>query len=160
MDARGWAWIVWDRFDGEDFDVVGRRHEGDAWGPTFELAAGPAFQARAQIALDSEDRAWVAWEEAAVNWGAEYRSVKELWNNATASHGPLHRSTRVRLGTWTMEGELPPGCGLTMDESSVSRSRRWNNMASRSPSPSPSPAPIRRFLPKWLLPQGLVDQRK
>ena len=104
----GWARVVWDSFDGQSFNVLGRRHEGDAWGPTFALADTPAFEARARVVCDSSGRTYVAWEEGAENWGKPYRSVPQLWNNATDAEGPLHRVRRLRLGEWTTGGALVP----------------------------------------------------
>ena len=99
----GWAWIVWDSFDGVSFNVCGRRHEGDYWSKVEELVASPAFEGRASIASDSKGRVYVAWEEGAENWGREYRSVSTQWNNVTDANGPLHRLRRVWLGEWAVD---------------------------------------------------------
>ncbi|MEM7306336.1 MAG: DUF3604 domain-containing protein [Planctomycetota bacterium] len=108
VDAGGVAHIVWDSFDGHSFNVVGRRHELDYWAPVYELAATPAFEGRAKIACGPDRRVYVLWEEGGENWGGEYRSVIELWNNVTDARGPVHRLRRLRLGEWRADGALIP----------------------------------------------------
>ncbi len=102
----GWVYIVWDSFDGESFNVLGRRHEGDYWSRLVELAGGAAFQGRAKVACDSRNAVWVQWEEGGENWGGEYRSRNEVWNNFTDRRGPLHRLRRLRMGRWLTDGSF------------------------------------------------------
>lgn len=105
------AWRLWDEYDeaGGSYDVLAsRRGEGGSRGPTVVLAGGPRHQVR-PVAVEARDGVlWVAWEEGPENWGHTYRSVDQLWNNATDEHGPLHSWSEVRLARLDPDGTLRP----------------------------------------------------
>ena len=101
--------VAWDGHGGGSFDVFARWRTGSdegEWGPVHAVARGPAFQGRPQLAADSGGRTWLLWEEGAEGWGAPYRSVEGLWNNATDASGPVHRLRRLRLGVLGRDGAL------------------------------------------------------
>ena len=103
--------VVWDGYNGNDFDVYIRTRGPHAWGGVKRLAASAAFEARADITVDGRGRAWVAWEEGALNWGKPYRGINTLAMGD--QHGPLHRFRLLRIAVqsgerfWRLRDQIP-----------------------------------------------------
>ncbi|QDU95989.1 DUF3604 domain-containing protein [Lignipirellula cremea] len=104
IDSQGKLSVVWDGFDGESYNVYLRSFADDAWGPTLAVAAGPTFEGRAVIAIDRQDRRWVAWEEGGDNWGRPYRGILTPLINDQL--GPLHRYRRLHVAIVSESGRL------------------------------------------------------
>ena len=68
----GAVWIAWDTYDKGDYDVYVRRASGGRLDAPIAVAASARFEARASVAIDSRGRPWVAFEDAAENWGKDY----------------------------------------------------------------------------------------
>jgi hypothetical protein len=71
VGPNGTAQIVWDRYT-DDYDVYAR-----AFSPADGLAAErvvahmPLFEAHASVAVDQQNRTWVAYEVSGANWGKD-----------------------------------------------------------------------------------------
>ncbi len=101
----GSAYLVWDSYDGDNYDVFFRSLEGDRLGRLEQITTSPRFQAHATVAVDGSGQAWVAWDESGVNWGKDQGF---LINPSLAS--PLHQERSIRVarhqgGAWQ---ELSP----------------------------------------------------
>ena len=71
-DSSGRAWIGWDSYRENGFDLLVRSVTAASEGATSEVSATPFAEMRADVAVDSADRVWVSWEEGSVNWGKDY----------------------------------------------------------------------------------------
>ena len=100
--------VLWDSYDGESFNVLGRACIDGQWKPVFTVAGGPAFQARPDVVCDARGRVWVLWEEGALNWGKAFRSKGPTWNNVTDVYGPLHRFRKLRVAVLQPRGKVRP----------------------------------------------------
>jgi hypothetical protein len=67
----GTAWIAWDRYD-HSYDVYARSYSPQSGlGAERTIAATERFEAYASIAMDRQDRPWIAYETGGVNWGKD-----------------------------------------------------------------------------------------
>lgn len=67
----GTAWIAWDRYN-KSYDVYARSYSPQSgFGPERAIAASERFEAYASIAIDPQDRPWIAYETSGVNWGKD-----------------------------------------------------------------------------------------
>ena len=61
VDSKGNAHVFWDTYDRGDYDVVGRVvRNGDR--ALLTVADGDFFEARLSVAVDPQDRVWLAYE--------------------------------------------------------------------------------------------------
>lgn len=118
MQPDGTLLVVWDGYNGIDYDVYFRACRAGTWKPTATIAGSTAFEGRAEIVVDPTGRAWIAWEEGGENWGGVYRGISTTL--ITDEVGSLHRFRRIRLAVLTPAGKL----GL-LPESLPMPSRRW-----------------------------------
>ena len=84
-----------------------RSWEVGSLGPIVPVAETPRFEAHASVVVDRQDRVWVAWDEAAVNWAKDTgptddpgwlergQEVFDTWINEPASPGARIYSTRT-----------------------------------------------------------------
>ncbi|MCX6633806.1 MAG: DUF3604 domain-containing protein, partial [Acidobacteria bacterium] len=103
-DHSGSAWIAWDsyRVSGAGpatYDLMLRSYSQGKPGPVETVSATPYAEMRADVAVDAQDRVWVAWEEGGLNWGKD-----------TGYENPKHRIF-LRPGGSRIYG--PPGAAKT-----------------------------------------------
>ena len=103
VDRRGTVHVVWDHCDGRSFNVLLRSRDASGhWQQTVPIAATPAFEGRAEVAVDHQHRVWVVWESGADNWGRPFRGINTL--SLTDSHGPLHRFRQLHVAVVNGDG--------------------------------------------------------
>ncbi|MDE0103953.1 MAG: hypothetical protein OXN89_16390 [Bryobacterales bacterium] len=78
VDASGGAWVGWDAYRSNGFDLMLRRVNQDGAGPTMDVSATPFAEMRADVAVDRSGRVWVAWEEGPANWGKDFGYANPL----------------------------------------------------------------------------------
>ncbi len=72
LDSRGVAWVAYDSYRGGNYDVFLAGMAGGARAvEEMGVAVSPLFEARASVAVDPDDRVWVAWESGGANWGKD-----------------------------------------------------------------------------------------
>lgn len=71
-DSRGRVFISWDTYDKGNYDVLLRISEDGELGNSIEVADSLRFEARATLAVDKQDRVWIAYQEAGTNWGKDF----------------------------------------------------------------------------------------
>ena len=71
-DSTGSAWIAWDSYQDNGYDLMIRSVSSTSEGSVGEVSATPFAEMRADVAVDEEDRVWVSWEEGSVNWGKDF----------------------------------------------------------------------------------------
>ncbi len=85
VDAAGRAWVAWDAYGADGYDVFARR---DDQSQPITIAASPLAEMRARIAVDGGGKPWFAWEEGPANWGKD-----------TGYENPRHRIRLKRNGS-------------------------------------------------------------
>jgi hypothetical protein len=94
----GEVFVVWDEFRSGNYDVMLSRHQGGKWIAPQAVADSPAFEGRAQVACDAAGRAWILWEEDAINWGRPYQGkLKTDSLPISDACGPLHRFRQLHI---------------------------------------------------------------
>ena len=68
VDSAGRAWVAWDSYGADGYDVFARRADQSS---PITVAATPLAEMRARIAIDGSGDPWLAWEEGTVNWGKD-----------------------------------------------------------------------------------------
>jgi hypothetical protein len=95
VDSKGRLHIAYDTYENGNYDVrlasltpdhIGIEHH---W-----IAKTPRFEARPSIAIDKQDRVWVAYEEAAPNWAKDYGT---RWEGPSGVPFYLERHIAVRV---------------------------------------------------------------
>ena len=72
MEAGGRAWVAWDAYRGDNgYDLLLKSLDGNRAGETVAVSAAPYAEMSADVAVDGQGRVWIAWEEAAANWGKD-----------------------------------------------------------------------------------------
>ena len=67
----GTAWVAWDRYN-KSYDVYARSYSPQAGlGTERAIATSERFEAYASVAVDQQDRPWIAYETGGVNWGKD-----------------------------------------------------------------------------------------
>ncbi|MXY69255.1 MAG: hypothetical protein F4Y47_11980 [Acidobacteriia bacterium] len=72
LDSQGTVWVAYDSYRNGNYDVylVGLR-DGRTAVAEMAVAETPLFEARPSVAVDLDDRVWVAWESGGANWGKD-----------------------------------------------------------------------------------------
>ncbi len=99
-DSQGNLYVVWDSYRTGNYDIFMRRiaHDG-ALGPVLPVTHSPRFQADASVAVDKQDRVWVAWDESGSNWGKDW-SHEDQWRS-TVLYADRHiRVAVLEDGAW------------------------------------------------------------
>lgn len=91
-DSQGNLYVAWDSYRAGNYDIFLRRIGADgAMGPVQQVTKSPRFQAHASLAVDGNDRVWLAWDESGANWGKDY------WRDNTWTGTTLYADRRPRV---------------------------------------------------------------
>jgi hypothetical protein len=72
-DSKGDLFVAWDSYQNGNYDIFFREIQaGAAPGPVEQVTTSPRFQAHPSIAVDAQQRPWLAWDESGVNWGKDW----------------------------------------------------------------------------------------
>ncbi|HIE52538.1 MAG TPA: hypothetical protein EYP85_12335 [Armatimonadetes bacterium] len=72
FDSQGQVYVAWDTYDRGNYDVLLWTRRPDGQTRVLPVANTPLFEARPSLAVDRQDRLWIAYEEAAANWGKDF----------------------------------------------------------------------------------------
>lgn len=61
--------VVWDGYASGHYDVYLRRRKANKWEEVVVVAGSERFEAHPTVAIDNNNRIWVAWDESDINWG-------------------------------------------------------------------------------------------
>jgi hypothetical protein len=106
INYKGEVCIVWDTYNGESFDVIGRWRSDKKWGEITGIATGPQLQYKSQVFCDRRGNSWVLWEEGGRNWGHRYVGKSKKTNNISDNYGPLHRFRELHVALFNTSGTL------------------------------------------------------
>lgn len=91
----GTAFIAWDSYDKGNYDIHFRSFKRAKLSSTHRVTSSPRFQAHASVAVDHENRPWVAWDESGANWGKDQGFLI-----VTPLAVPLHQQRSIRVAMW------------------------------------------------------------
>ncbi len=73
VDSQGNLYVAWDSYKSGNYDIFFRKISVDGSSGTPEqVTASPKFEAHPSLAIDSQQRPWLAWDESGVNWGKDW----------------------------------------------------------------------------------------
>ena len=72
VDDQGKAYIAWDTYRNGNYDIYMQTYQSGNLGPAVLVAGTPRFEAHPTIAVDGQNRVWVAWDESGPNWGKDH----------------------------------------------------------------------------------------
>ncbi len=112
-DRSGTVWVAWDSYATGSYNILLRPVRGGKPGEWVRATDSPRFHAHPSLAVDEQDRLWLAYDEAEENWGKDNAF---LLGKGGAG---LYQSRRVRVavyagGKWLeplsdLNDTVPPG---------------------------------------------------
>ena len=72
-DSTGALWVAWDSYRDGNYDIYLRKISADGeLGPEIQVTKTDLFQTHPSIAVDKQDRVWLAWHESGAQWGKDW----------------------------------------------------------------------------------------
>jgi hypothetical protein len=111
----GQLFVAWDSYRGGSYDILLREVRGGEAGPIRKAAASPDYEAHVSLAVDNEDRLWLAWDNGGPKWAQHDDSLRRLHRQRSAhlaciKDGRLHLPATPLASILT--GELSAFCEL------------------------------------------------
>jgi hypothetical protein len=95
-DSKGKVYVAFDTYAKGNYDVYVwalDENASNASGEIIPVATSSRFEARPTMAVDGQDRVWIAYEDAEPNWGKDYGT---RWEGKTGAPFYLNRNVAVR----------------------------------------------------------------
>lgn len=70
-DRKGTVWVAWDGYAGGSYNIYLRAVRGGKPAELQQATKSTRFHAHASLAVDAQDRIWLAYDEAPENWGKD-----------------------------------------------------------------------------------------
>jgi hypothetical protein len=100
VDSRGNLYIAWDSYRNGNYDVFFRRIGWDGTLDSVQQVTRSAkFQAQPTVAVDRQDRVWLAWDESGANWGKDWNR-DDQWRSTTLYNDRRPRLAVLENGVW------------------------------------------------------------
>lgn len=100
FDSKGNMYVVWDSYRTGNYDIFLRRISPDgSMGEIQQVTKSPRFQAHPTVAVDKQDRVWVAWNESGANWGKDW-SRDDTWRGTTLYTDRHPKIAVLENGKW------------------------------------------------------------
>jgi hypothetical protein len=113
-NSKGSIYVAWDQYGENGYDIYLRTMAGGLWHDAVAIATTPLFEAYSTVAVDRQDRVWIAWHESGINWGKDWGYPYDIKAKATG----LYNSRSIRVAVWDgaklleparqLEASLPP----------------------------------------------------
>jgi hypothetical protein len=99
-DSRGNLYVAWDSYSAGNYDIFLRKVNADgAMEPVQRVTRSTVFQAHPSVALDGQDRVWLAWDESGMNWGKDW-THEDPWRGTTLYTDRRPRVAVLENGAW------------------------------------------------------------
>ncbi len=98
----GNVFVAWDTYDRGNYDVWMAEVRGGKI-MRYPIAITPRFEARPSIAIDEQNRLWIAYEEDEVSWGKDFAGLGGTHALTVAKFNkgiPLYFNRTVRVRCW------------------------------------------------------------
>ena len=88
-DSKGNLYVAWDSYRTGNYDIFVRRIGADGgMGPVEQVTKSPRFQAHASVAVDGNDRLWLAWQRIRGKLGQGLRPRRSMARNHAVCGSP------------------------------------------------------------------------
>ncbi len=105
IDRSGTAWVAWDSYQTGSYNILLRPVKDGVPGELLRVTDSPRFHAHPSLAVDDQDRLWIAYDEADENWG---KDVGYHFSGGTA----LYQSRTIRFAIRAGDQWLEPRADL------------------------------------------------
>ncbi|MCP5115015.1 MAG: hypothetical protein GY953_29650 [bacterium] len=100
VDSANNLYVAWDSYGEGNYDILLRKIGADgSLGELQQVTRSPRFQAHASLAVDQQDRVWVAWDESGVNWGKDW-GRDDTWRGSVLYSDREIRVAVLEGGVW------------------------------------------------------------
>jgi hypothetical protein len=89
----GSVWVAWDSYATGNYEVYMRRVADGKAQPIIRVTSSTRFHAHPSLAVDAQNRVWIAYDEAPENWG---KDLGFLFSGGTG----LYDSRTIRVATY------------------------------------------------------------
>ncbi|MBI2844679.1 MAG: DUF3604 domain-containing protein [Armatimonadetes bacterium] len=130
-DSKSRVWVAWDSYDTGSYNILLRPVKDGKPGKLIKVTNSSRFHANPTLAVDDDDRLWVAYEESDENWGKDYGLL-------LTGGSPIYCSRSIRFaifsdGKWfeprdDLSKRVPPGVERFMASPHLTldgRGRMW-----------------------------------
>src|SRR5712692_6188462 len=100
-DKSGTVWVAWDSYASGSYNVLLRPVRGGKAGELIRVTDSPRFHAKPSLAVDDQDRLWIAYDESEENW------AKDTGFLLTGGIG-IYQSRHIRLAIYSNGKWLQP----------------------------------------------------
>ncbi len=100
-DTRGTAWVTWDSYEGGSYNIRLRPVREGRAGDLIRVTDTPRYHGLPNIAVDAEDRVWIAYDEAEANWGKDTGFLLR-------GGAGIYQSRTTRIVIWNGSAWLAP----------------------------------------------------
>ncbi len=108
-DSHGNLYVAWDSYRTGNYDIFMRRISANgAMDAIQQVTKSSRFQAHASVAVDGQDRLWLAWDESGSNWGKDF-SRDDTWRGTTLYANRRPRVAVFADGQWSEPVADPMG---------------------------------------------------
>ncbi|MGH9664974.1 MAG: hypothetical protein ACRD9L_11170, partial [Bryobacteraceae bacterium] len=86
---------AWDGYEHGNYDIFCRSFRDGKLGPVQAVTSSPLFQAQVSVAVDAQNRPWLAWNESGVNWAKDQGFLI-----TTPLATPIHQQRWLRVAAF------------------------------------------------------------
>jgi hypothetical protein len=101
VDRSGVVWVAWDGYAAGNYNIYLRSVRNNVPGALVPVTTSTRFHAHASLAVDAQDRLWIAYDEAPENWG---KDVGFLFAGGTG----LYQSRAIKVAVYATGRWLAP----------------------------------------------------
>ncbi len=99
-DSKGNLYVAWDSYRTGNYDIFLRKINSDGtMEATQQVTRSARFQAHPTVAVDKQDRVWLAWDESGDNWGKDWNRDDQL-RATTLYYDRRPRVAVLENGVW------------------------------------------------------------
>jgi len=100
VDSKSNLYVAWDSYRTGNYDIFLRKITADGtMDPIQQVTHSAKFQAHASLAVDRQDRVWLAWDESGDNWGKDWNR-DDQWRATTLYFDRRPRVAVLEGGQW------------------------------------------------------------
>ncbi len=132
IDSKGRVYVTYDTYDRGQYDVKLHVHDpSSGQSRDLDIASSARFEARANLAIDGQDRVWIAYEEGDEQWGKDYANEGPQRVPVDQGGFPLYLNRTVKLKCVDTDGSIKQAPGSL--EKAFTGSRRESERSKSVP---------------------------